>query len=106
MTIANQNDHAEPAPVVRGHRTTENENTPRSQPRRGPYFRPSRGKLPRHPEIATFRNCRKEVVSVDQQGLVTRLPWAVIERINGYKAILQSQALSAEATARAAERKR
>ena len=50
------------------------------------------------------RDYTVEVASVDQQGLITRLPWAVIERINRYKDQLQAQALSAEAKERAEER--
>ena len=50
------------------------------------------------------RDYTAEVVSVDRQGLITRLPWAVIERINRYKDQLQAQALSAEARERAEER--
>ena len=51
------------------------------------------------------RDYTVEIVSVDQQGLITRLPWAVIERINRYKDQLQSEALSAEAKERAEQRR-
>ena len=48
------------------------------------------------------RDYTVELILVDQGGLKVRVPWSVIQRINTYRHELQSEALSAEAAARAA----